>query len=208
MTSKAVRRKYNLLAKAYDIIYWGYIRKTNTMACQALTLAGKEQLLNIGCGTGDLEKRLIKKYPGLHLTGVDISGDMLERAKEKLAGFAHIHFAEGDFLTIDLPENSFDVIFSISNLHYFADPQMVFAKAFRLLRPGGKFILIDWNRGSLNGKLYHAYMSAFDPAFAKTYTTAEVSSLLTQCGFAIDEKITLFRVGLLWSMMRIVAKKP
>ena len=206
MTSKAVRRKYNLLARIYDILYWGYIRKTNEMACRALPLNGQEHLLNVGCGTGDLERRLIRKYPALHLTGVDLSPDMLARAGEKLADYPQVRFKEGDFLSMDLPENFFDAVFSISNLHYFANPLASFAKVQLLLKPGGRFVLIDWNRNSLKGKIYQAYMSAFDPAFAKVYTVAEASALLVQSGFVI-ENATRFRVGLLWSMMRIVAKK-
>ncbi|MBI4224668.1 MAG: class I SAM-dependent methyltransferase, partial [Deltaproteobacteria bacterium] len=165
-----------------------------------------EHLLNIGCGTGDLEKRLIQKHPGLRLTGIDLSQDMLERAREKLGGNPRIQFTEGNFLTVPLPENTFDAVFSISNLHYFADPEALFAKTRRLLKPGGTFILIDWNRKSLKGRLYQAYMSAFDPAFAKVYTMEETTRLLDKNGFQ-TEKTARFRVGLLWSMMRIVAKK-
>lgn len=206
MTTKAVRRKYNFLARIYDIIYWGYVKKTNNMAIQTLSPIGQERLLNIGCGTGELEKRLLPQYPQLQCVGIDISQDMLKRAREKLAGFPHCEFIEGDFLHVDLPENSFDVVFSISNLHYFANPAAIFSKAHRLLKKGGKFVLIDWNRNSLKGQIYHAYMSRFDPAFAKVYTVNEVAQLLEQNSFVI-EKITRFRVGLLWSMMRIVAKK-
>lgn len=206
MTSRAVRRKYNFLAKIYDIIYWGYIRKTNETACLALQPAGDEHFLNIGCGTGDLEKRLLQKYPDLQLTGVDLSSDMLAKAKEKLAAYPQVQFREGDFLNIDLPENTFDAVFSISNLHYFSNPQAVFTKAHLLLKKNGQLILIDWNRKSLKGRIYHAYMSAFDPAFAKVYTIEEATRLLEKSGFQI-EKTTRFRVGLLWSMMRLVARK-
>lgn len=206
MTTKAVRRKYNFLARIYDIIYWGYVRKTNQMACQALTLTGQEHLLNIGCGTGDLERRLIKKQPALRITGVDISSDMLERAREKLAAHPNVQFLEGDFLQIPLPDNTCDAVLSISNLHYFSRPEEVFAKARRLLKPSGKFILIDWNRNSLKGRIYNAYMRRFDPAFAKVYTPDEVSSLLAKSGFTVETVIP-FRVGLLWVMMRIAARK-
>lgn len=206
MSTRAVRRKYNLLARFYDIIYWGYVRKTNEMALQAVHPAGGEHFLNIGCGTGDLEKRLIKKWPGLRITGIDLSSDMLERAGEKLAAHPNVQFKEGDFLKIPLPDHAYDAAFSISNLHYFADPEAVFAKAGRLLKPGGKFILIDWNRQSLKGKIYHAYMSALDPAFAKVYTIAEASALFKNASFTV-ETTTLFRVDLFWSMMRIVGKK-
>lgn len=206
MTTRAIQRKYNFLAKVYDWIYFGYVQKTNAMALQTLSLQGNESILNIGCGTGELERRLLQKQGGLHCLGVDLSGDMLERAREKLSVLANVEFREGDFLKVPIDENSFDAVFSISNLHYFSDPQAVFAKAHRSLKRGGKLILIDWNRNSLKGKIYNRYMKFFDPGFNQVYTIFEATTLLEKCGFSV-EKPTRFRVGLLWSLMLLVAKK-
>lgn len=206
MTSRAVRRKYNLLAKIYDYIYGGYVRKTVRSAAEVMAFRGEEQILDIGCGTGELGKALVQKTPNLKIVGVDISSDMLAVAKAKLAEFSNITFREGDFLNVSLPENFFDVAFSLSNFHYFSKPEVVLKKTNAHLKKGGTLVIIDWNRKTLKGKIYNAYMQTADPAFVKAYTPEELSDLLKRNGFTV-EQIRYFKVGLLWQVMQVVAKK-
>ena len=203
---KAVRRKYNLIAGLYDRIWPGYIRKTIGAAMEPLYLKGQETLLDIGCGTGELEKALVQKWPSLKIVGVDISDDMLRRAQKKLDSFPSLVFKQGDFLETPLEEKGFDAAFSISNFHYFANPEAVLQKTASLLKPGSLFILVDWNRDSFQGKLYNWYMDKADPSFVKAYTLKEMKSLLEKSGFAL-KKSSFFKVGLRWRMMQIVSQK-
>lgn len=205
-TTQAVRRKYNFLAKIYDRIYASYVRKTVQSAFQAISLRGGEKILDIGCGTGELEKALLQKNPNLSIVGVDISSDMLAVAQNKLAGFSNITLKEGDFLNVALPENFFDAAFSLSNFHYFPKPQATLKKTDSLLKKNGTLVIIDWNRRTLKGKIYNAYMRLADPAFVKAYTPKEISEMLGKAGFVV-ERTDYFKVGLLWQMMRVVAKK-
>ena len=202
----AVRRKYNLISRLYDHIWPTYIKKTIGAAIKPLTLNGSETILDVGCGTGELEKALIQKHPGLNIVGIDLSDDMLEIARKKLGNYPNILFKQGDFLSGDFREGIFDIAFSISNLHYFSNPEATFQKVNRLLKNGGRFVIIDWNRDTFRGKFYNWYMSRGDPAFAKVYTTQEASEMLANHGFKV-ESLYDFRVGLLWHMMRLVSKK-
>ncbi|MDO8526274.1 MAG: methyltransferase domain-containing protein [Deltaproteobacteria bacterium] len=204
--SGAVRRKYNVLSFLYDHIWPGYIKKTIGSAIEPIRLTGSESLLDIGCGTGELERILVSKYQNLHIVGLDISDDMLELARKKLLQYPKIILKRGDFLNIDLAENSFDAAFSISNLHYFPNPSALFEKTHRLLKKNGKFVIIDWNRNSFQGKLYNGYMNLADPSFVKAYIIEEVVPLLEKAGFQF-EKVDYFKVGIRWRMMRIVSKK-
>lgn len=205
-TAKAVRRKYNLLAKLYDHLWPAYIRQTIDAALKPVSLTGRETILDIGCGTGALESILIQKYPHLKIVGIDLSEDMLAQARVKLQQALHVTLKQGDFLKTDLPEGSFDIVFSLSNLHYFPNPEAIFQKVFLLLKNGGTFVLLDWNRHSLKAKIYNTYMRFFDPGFVKVYTPEEVSPLLKKNGFQVTD-IKSARVSLLWYMMRLVAKK-
>ncbi|MDP2599862.1 MAG: class I SAM-dependent methyltransferase [Deltaproteobacteria bacterium] len=204
---KSVRRKYNILAGLYDRIWPGYIRKTVAAAMEPLRLQGGETLLDIGCGTGALEKTLVEKWPSLKIVGVDISDDMLRRAQKKMAAFPDIVFKQGDFVETPLEKNCFDIAFSLSNFHYFANPEAVLQKVASLLKPGGLFILVDWNRDSFQGKLYNWYMDKADPSFVKSYTLNEMKTLLEKAGFRLQNN-HFFKVGLRWRMMQIVSQKP
>ncbi|OGQ06402.1 MAG: hypothetical protein A2W61_05140 [Deltaproteobacteria bacterium RIFCSPLOWO2_01_44_7] len=204
--SKAVRRKYNVIARVYDHIFSNYTRKTIGAALGGIQLKGQESLLDIGCGTGSLEKILVQQHPQLKIIGIDLSEDMLELGRKKLKGSSNVIFKQGNFLNVDLPQNTFDAAFSLSNLHYFSKPEATFQKAASLLKKSGHLIIVDWNRDFWQGKLYNWYMNWADPAFAKVFNPSEAKTLLAQCGFEI-EKIHLFGVGLRWRMMCLVARK-
>lgn len=204
--SKAVRLKYNILARIYDLIYRNYIKTTIQSAVASLNLVGQERLLDIGCGTGELEKALLKKMPSLNIVGIDISDDMLEKARNKLSQYPNVHLITGDFLNTEIPGNEYDVAFSLSNLHYFSNPIAVFKKVSLLLKSGGQFVIIDWDRNSFKGRLYNWYMNKADPSFTKTYSMSEAIEMLQANGFKTVQSDG-FKVRFVWVMMRLVSKK-
>lgn len=204
--NKAVRRKYNLIALVYDIIYRGYVRKTTSLAAEALPLNHCREILDIGCGTGELEKKLLAKNPSLKILGIDLSQEMLERAAKKFENSPNLSWKEGDFLKVDLPLQHFDGAYGLSNFHYFPDPPALLRKAAAVLKPGGFFVLVDWNRSTFKGRLYNRYMSFADPSFVKVYSPEEAAQLFSSAGFRV-ETVRRFKVGLLWQMMLLVAKK-
>lgn len=204
--NKAVRRKYNLIALVYDIIYRGYVKKTTSLAAQAVPLNSVREVLDIGCGTGELEKKLLAKNPSLKILGIDLSQEMLERAAKKFENFPNLSWKEGDFLKVELEPQRFDAAYSLSNLHYFPDPQAVLCKAASILKPGGFFVLVDWNRNTFKGRVYNRYMSLADPSFVKIYSPEEAAHFFSNAGFQV-KTLRRFKVGLLWQMMLVVAKK-
>lgn len=204
--AKAVRRKYNILSHLYDHIWPGYIKKTIHAAVEAVSLNGSEVLLDIGCGTGALEETLAAQHPHLHVTGIDLSDEMLAIAQKKLACYPGIVLKGDDFLESELPENHFDAAYSISNFHYFPDPAAILQKTARLLKQGGAFVLVDWNRNTFQGRLYNRYMRFFDRGFNRAYRPDEVFLLLKNAGLRV-ESLRFFGVDFRWRMMCVVARK-
>lgn len=203
---KAVARKYNILAYLYDWIWPNYIRKTVRSAAKNIRLNGGEKILDVGCGTGALAKVLLKKNAGIRILGIDISRDMLQRARKKFKNFPQAVFREADFAKTAVEENAFDLAFSLSNLHYFSDPPAFVKKIRRALKQGGRFVLVDWDRSSLRGKFYDWYMRWMDPAFHKAHTQEEAIRLLEENGFIVEKKKG-FWVAPLWYMMTLVGRK-
>lgn len=77
------------------------------------------------------------------LTFLDISEEMIARAKKRLSDFSDkISFVNVDFLKSDFQENSFDNIVSIRNLEYFTDKKLFVSKVGKLLKSGGSFVLV------------------------------------------------------------------
>ncbi|MEO0538223.1 MAG: class I SAM-dependent methyltransferase [Cyanobacteria bacterium P01_A01_bin.123] len=101
-------------------------------------------VLDLGCGTGRLLRRLASQFPTLTGLGLDLSENMLAQARQKPSFRDRLQFVSGrsDFIPAD-PE-TFDAVFcTISFLHY-PEPQAVMADVARVLKPGAMFYLADY----------------------------------------------------------------
>ena len=78
--------------------------------------------------------------------GLDLSHDMLALARARLdrAGLRHCSVRQGDIYDLALPRDSFDVIIIHQVLHFLDDAQRAIAAAARVLRPGGRLLVVDF----------------------------------------------------------------
>jgi 2-polyprenyl-3-methyl-5-hydroxy-6-metoxy-1,4-benzoquinol methylase len=95
-----------------------------------------ERLLEVGCGGG----HVLRMFPECELTGVDVSGAMLEKARKNLAGY-RIELRKGELGALDLAPASFDAIVCTEVLEHALDPEALLADAARLLRPAGRAVI-------------------------------------------------------------------
>ncbi len=106
------------------------------------------RLLDIGCGAGNLTLKMLTKLPLLDCTLVDLSGQMLAKAQERIGQVAQgtVEAIHGDLREVVLPENSFDIILAGAVLHHLRDDhdwETTFANLHSLLRPGGCLLISD-----------------------------------------------------------------
>lgn len=100
-------------------------------------------VLDLGCGTGKLLDRLATHFPPLQGTGLDFSEKMLAIARSSNRYPTRITYVQGRVESLPFDFGQFDAVFStISFLHY-PQPQTVLAEVSRVLRPGGRFYLVD-----------------------------------------------------------------
>lgn len=85
-SAEAVRQEYDRLAGDYDRRWRPYIDATLQAVVSSLEFDGPAAILDVPCGTGELERRLLTKWPALRITGADLSPGMLEQARAKDAG--------------------------------------------------------------------------------------------------------------------------
>ena len=114
-----------------------------TALLQALPKGRLGRLLDIGCGTGGLLEKLSPRIEeGL---GVDASRDMLALARSRLTerGLTHIAVRQADMYRLPLPDAAFDAVTLHMVLHYAEDPAAALAEAARVLRPGGRLLILD-----------------------------------------------------------------
>lgn len=111
--------------------------------------------LEIGVGNGyGLAYMATHQFKRGRCFGMDLSATMVERARARARELPNVHVETGDFLTWDFGDRRFDAIFSMEVFYYFHDIQAGIAKAWSVLKPGGKlWVAVNFyeeNAGSAN----------------------------------------------------------
>jgi ubiquinone/menaquinone biosynthesis C-methylase UbiE len=103
-------------------------------------------VVDLGCGPGEIPVRLARAVSTAHITAVDGSAAMLRLASESIraAGMQHrITVHQGRLPDFALPDHSFDAVLSKDMLHHLPDPQILWREARRLARPGAAVYVMD-----------------------------------------------------------------
>lgn len=201
-----VVKEYQHLASIYDRIYKWYIAKTMDVAMRMLHPDGRERILDVACGTGELEKRIMAIHPAQAIVGVDLTEAMLSRARTKLAAFPHVVFYQADSAALPFPDASFDTVITSSALHYMRNTERVFSEFARVLSPKGRVIIIDWTRDAWQGRVYDWVRRKTIAAHYKVYTSEAVRELCAAAGLQVTQ-LEKFSVLWSWRMMAVEAKK-
>jgi ubiquinone/menaquinone biosynthesis C-methylase UbiE len=112
----------------------------------ALALSPGQTLVDLGCGRGGPGLWLAQS-PGASLIGVDFSAVAVQQAADRAALFEladRARFVVGDLAATGLPDATADAVVSIDALHFAADPTAAAREALRLIRPGGRLALTNW----------------------------------------------------------------
>ena len=119
-------------------------------------------ILDIGAGTGLLSALMVQKFPGAHLTLVDLSESMLLMAQERFAGRNNVRYITGDYSTVDF-SGRYDLICSALSIHHLEqdDKRRLYKKIFDALNPGGMFVNADQVRGETES-IHTRYMAYWD----------------------------------------------
>ena len=116
---------------------------------RATAMVRTGEVADLGCGPGYLAVELARAAPSLHVTGVDLSNEMVAEA-ERFAAQAglsrRVAFRKGDVQRIPFPDASLDLVVSTLSLHHWSDPLPVLDEVARVLRPGGSFLIFDLRR--------------------------------------------------------------
>jgi ubiquinone/menaquinone biosynthesis C-methylase UbiE len=100
---------------------------------------GDERALDVGCGTGALTIALAPQVA--EVVGLDRVPELLALARERAP--ANARFVEGDATTLPFADGSFDLAGTLRTLHHVHRPELVVAELARVVRPGGRVLVID-----------------------------------------------------------------
>lgn len=151
-------------------------------------LAGRD-VLDVGCGDGRLAVRMAER--NARVTGLDLSPAMLAAARER-AGRAgvSVQFLEGDALALPFPNNSFDVVCTVTVMCFFADPQPIVNELARVVRPGGRVVLGELNRYSIWAAARRIRAWRGDPLWREAHfrTVGELGRCLRLAGLHLQSR--------------------
>lgn len=139
----------NFFSRMYIKLFWSGT-DDNEIARKVLSYIPDDfsgKLLDVPVGTAVFTQRKWSILKNAHITCLDYSTDMLEQAKRRLDGQAHINFIQGDVGNLQMDDESFDVVLSMNGFHAFPDKQKAFRETCRVLKYGGDFIACFYIKG-------------------------------------------------------------
>ena len=139
----------NFFSRMYIKLFWSGT-DDNEIARKVLSYIPDDfsgKLLDVPVGTAVFTQRKWSTLKNAHITCLDYSTDMLEQAKRRLDGKAHINFIQGDVGNLQMDDESFDIVLSMNGFHAFPDKQKAFRETCRVLKSGGDFIACFYIRG-------------------------------------------------------------
>ena len=139
-----------------------------------------KHVLDVGCGVGNDLSRFSRS--GAKVVGIDLAEHSIDLARKNF----NLRALEGEFFVMDgedmsFPDNSFDVVYCHTVIHFTVDPDRMIAEIFRVLKPGGTAILMTVNRHSwLNflHKLMNVQIDHLDAPVFHKFTRQEFQSLI------------------------------
>jgi ubiquinone/menaquinone biosynthesis C-methylase UbiE len=133
------RTLFDTVAQLYEASRLGYPSDIVEFAVATAAVGAGSKVLEVGCGTGQLTQSLA--CYGFRLTAIDIGPSMVSAARHRLDGPA-IWFQVSSFEDFAAADASLDLIISGTAFHW-VDPEVMFRKPARLLRPGGWLVLLE-----------------------------------------------------------------
>lgn len=139
--TERVRRYYERTADRYDA-YVGYLERLMLGESRRwVCTRARGEVLEIGVGTG----RNLAFYPeDVHLTGIDLTPEMLARAGQRAGELGRdVRLEPGDAQALGFPDARFDSVVATLALSSIPDDRRAMAEAARVLRPGGRLLVLD-----------------------------------------------------------------
>ena len=132
---------FDEIAAEYDRRRPAYPDELVDQACQVAGIGSGAQVLEVGCGSGQLTRSLAAR--GLHVTALEPGTSLIALARQNLEGAGKVEFVNAQFEDALLPREQFQAVFSASAFHW-VDPEVSWQKAADVLVPGGTLALVQY----------------------------------------------------------------
>ncbi len=179
------QKHYDHLAPKYDNRYRSYLEHTHCRFLDEVEIDPDDAILDLSCGTGLLAKKTLDQHkPVKKLVLNDFSGNMLQKAKERLKDYSKVTFSNYSADKLGFSDQTFTKIFCLNSFHYYHHQQEVSSECRRVLQPTGKLYILDWNRSGWF-RLVNKLMDLGGKENINTKSASEAKSMLQAADFSV-----------------------
>jgi SAM-dependent methyltransferase len=166
---------------------------------EALGLTADSRVLDLGSGLGGPARTLVE-LTGCTVTGIDLTPEFCEVATvlsdwTGLSGRTSFHV--GDATATGLPDSAVDAALTVHVAMNIPDKAALYAEAFRVLRPGGRFVVYDVLQGE-GGDVRYPVPWASDASTSHLATPEDMRELLAGAGFTVISEVDSSDESLVW----------
>ncbi|WP_297515254.1 methyltransferase domain-containing protein [Thermococcus sp.] len=196
---------FDRIASRYDDWYrtktGQYVDRIEKWLVFSMLRTKSGRALDLGCGTGNYTLEL--KMRGFDVIGLDASEGMLRIARSK-----GLNCVKGDAYSLPFPDESFDLVLSVTMFEFIHEPEKVLREIHRVLKPGGEVLI-----GTMNGRslwfLFKRLKSLLIETayrYARFYTPKELEELLRNAGFEKVESAGVIFFPSFWPFLGLAEK--
>ena len=183
---------YDRISPLYDL--WAKLTETRARkrALELADIRDGKNILEVAVGTGLAFYEIARRNPHGTNTGIDLSAGMLARAWSRLKTLPHSNYAlrEGDAFDLDIEDNSIDTLMNtyMFDLIPHADAGKILLEFRRVLRPGGKLVLVNMTEAQGFGSGIYKWIYRMSPRLMGGCRPVELTGELEKAGFDIDTR--------------------
>ena len=169
-----VSKKYDLMN---DLMSVGSHRIWKRDLIDIMNFENDEKIIDVGSGTADLVKLILKKNKKLEIYSIDLNKDMLDEGRKKFEKINNIQFIHANAEKLPFKNNFFDkyiISFCLRNITY---TEKALEEAIRVLKPGGIFYCLEFSSPTTNimDLLYSKYKNKIIPFMGKKIAKNEMA---------------------------------